>query len=156
MGHVTGMQYLIPTKHQKEFTVSVIMGATINFIMNIILINLYGAIGAAIGTVIAEFIVSFSQLIFLRKKLNIVKMLIACKDYLIASLIMFLCCIPISYFINSNFICIIVNVGVGAFIYLLSLVLLKNKFTIEIFKMIMKKANIFKYVQKNKKKVSNV
>lgn len=139
MGHVTGFQYLVSTKRQKEFSISVILGASINFIMNIILIKLYGAIGAAIGTVIAEFTVSLSQLLFVRKELNIKKIIILSKDYIIASLIMCCCCLPILYFIKSNIMHIILCVAVGGLTYLITLILLKNEFIIEILKNIKNK-----------------
>ena len=41
---------------QKEFTKSVIGGAAVNFVLNFILIPVYGAMGATIATVIAEFV----------------------------------------------------------------------------------------------------
>ena len=54
MSNVIGMQYLLPTKRQKEFTISVICGAVTNFFINLILISKYGAVGAAISTLIAK------------------------------------------------------------------------------------------------------
>lgn len=44
MSNVTGTQYLLPTKRQREFSISVICGAVINFILNISLIGKFGAI----------------------------------------------------------------------------------------------------------------
>ena len=38
LSNVIGTQYLLPTKRQKEFTISVVCGAIINFIINISLI----------------------------------------------------------------------------------------------------------------------
>ena len=43
---VNGTQYLLPTKRQKEYTISVVIGAMTNFIVNFMLIEKYGAIGA--------------------------------------------------------------------------------------------------------------
>ena len=43
---VNGTQYLLPTKRQKEYTISVVIGAVTNFIVNFMLIGKYGAIGA--------------------------------------------------------------------------------------------------------------
>lgn len=48
LSNVSGTQYLLPTKRQREFSISVICGAVINFIMNISLIWNYGALGASI------------------------------------------------------------------------------------------------------------
>ena len=59
-------QYLIPMKMEKEFTKSVIGGAFVNLIMNCILIPYYGALGAAIATVLAEVAACMLQFISLR------------------------------------------------------------------------------------------
>ena len=47
-------QYLIPMKMEKEFTKSVFGGAVVNLILNLLLIPPYGAMGAAVATVVAE------------------------------------------------------------------------------------------------------
>ena len=54
ISNVIGTQYLLPTKRQKEYTISVIVGALVNFILNLILIRKDGAVGASIATVLAE------------------------------------------------------------------------------------------------------
>ena len=46
INNVTGVQYLIPTKRQNLFTLTVIIGACTNFILNIILIPLIQSVGA--------------------------------------------------------------------------------------------------------------
>ena len=38
INNVTGMQYLIPTKRQNIFTLTVLIGAGVNFILNLVLI----------------------------------------------------------------------------------------------------------------------
>src|SRR5690606_30136713 len=42
--NVIGIQYLIPTNQNKKFTYSVLVGAVINLILNIIFIKNYGAV----------------------------------------------------------------------------------------------------------------
>lgn len=64
--NVSGIQCLVPMKKQKEFNTSVILGAVCNLVINAALIPKYGAIGAGIGTIAAEFTVTASQLFFLR------------------------------------------------------------------------------------------
>lgn len=76
-------QYLIPMKMEKEFTKSVIGGAVVNLIMNLILIPQYGALGAAIATVIAELVACVMQFFSLRgRHLGIGRLL--CKTVLYA------------------------------------------------------------------------
>lgn len=44
ISNVTGTQFLLPTKRQREFSISVICGAVVNFILNMSLIWKFGAI----------------------------------------------------------------------------------------------------------------
>lgn len=59
-------QYLIPMKMEREFTKSVIGGAIVNLIMNLILIPPFAALGAAIATVVAELVACVMQFLSLR------------------------------------------------------------------------------------------
>ena len=131
LSNVTGTQYLLPTKHQKEFTISVVCGAIVNFVMNMCLIWKYGAIGAAIGTILAEFIVTTIQFYFVRREIKISKVLLISKKYLISGLLMFAVCYTMGRFINTGKILIVVQVLVGAFIYLGSLIVLKERFVFD-------------------------
>ena len=53
--NVIRTQYLIPKKMDKVYIVSTALGAVVNFGINIFLIGIYGAKGASIGTIFAEF-----------------------------------------------------------------------------------------------------
>lgn len=66
-----GMQIMVPMKKEKYLTISVLSGAILNFTLNILLIPKYKALGAVIGTVIAEFVVTFVQIIIIRKLLDL-------------------------------------------------------------------------------------
>lgn len=68
LSNVIGIQYLLPTDKTKEYTTSVIVGAIVNLIFNLILIPRYKAVGAAIATVIAEASVFIYQYIAIRKE----------------------------------------------------------------------------------------
>lgn len=132
LSNVTGTQYLLPTKRQKEYTISVICGAIINFVMNIILIWKYGAVGASIGTVIAELTVTLIQMYFVRKDFKLKQIIKASKNYFISSIIMFTICLAVRRFINDNFISVIIQVITGGSVYIICLLMLKDKFVYEI------------------------
>ena len=68
--NVLGVQVMIPIKKEREFTISITIGAIINFILNIILIGRLGAMGSTIATVLAEVTVTIIQLCFLRELIN--------------------------------------------------------------------------------------
>lgn len=74
-GNVIRTQYLIPRALDKEYTISLIVGAVVNLIVNYTLIPILGAEGAVIGTVISEFVMTFLQTWFVRKNLLILEYL---------------------------------------------------------------------------------
>lgn len=65
--NILGGQILVGMEKEKEFLICILLGAASNFIMNCILIPSYGATGAAVSTVIAEFLVTSSMLYFVYK-----------------------------------------------------------------------------------------
>ena len=128
MSNVIGVQYLLPTKRQKEYTISVILGAIVNFITNLFLIKWHGAIGAAIGTIIAELTVTLTQLIYVRKKLSIKTIITNSYQFLLSSIIMFIFIFLISIVIKNNLLSLGIQVLVGIIVYFSMLLILKNSF----------------------------
>lgn len=61
LASIVRTQFLVPQSKDKIYIISVICGALINVVLNIIFIPIYGANGAAIGTVGANFIVALYQ-----------------------------------------------------------------------------------------------
>lgn len=138
LSNVTGMQYLLPTRKQKEYTISVICGAIINIILNLFFIKIWGANGASFTTVIAEFTVLAIQLYYMRDFISIKELLNKSKKYFIISLIMGCISYIIGLGIKSNIISIFIQTSVGIFIYVTSLILLKDEFM----QMILKKVHL--------------
>ena len=132
MSNVIGTQYLLPTKRQKEYTISVVCGAIVNFILNFILISKYGAIGAAIGTVVAEFTVTSVQIFFVRKDFKLSNLVRLAKNYIIASLIMFVVCLIIQNIVRKPYLSMALQFGIGGIVYITSLIVLEDKFVYEI------------------------
>lgn len=62
MTNIMGIQMLIPLGREKMVLVSEVGGAVTDLVINIVLIPQYGAIGAAIGTLIAEIVVLLIQI----------------------------------------------------------------------------------------------
>ena len=63
---VLGMQVLIPLEKENFVLYSVIVGAILDFVLNIIFIPLYGVSGASFSTMVAEFIVLSVQIYYTR------------------------------------------------------------------------------------------
>lgn len=132
LSNVTGTQYLLPTKKQKEFTISVVFGAIVNFILNICLIWDFGAIGASIGTVVAELAVTVVQIYFVRKDFNLKKVFKLAKNYFISSIIMCIICLTIGRFIKNDLLSTILQIIFGGLTYIICLLVIRDTFVFDI------------------------
>ncbi len=92
IANVLGTQYLIPTKRQKEYTISIIIGLIVNLILNYILIIKFAAIGASISTVFSQLVIDLIQAYYIRNELNFKELLKTGYRYLFVSIIMFMFC----------------------------------------------------------------
>lgn len=82
-------QYLVPKKKEKYLTWGVFAGAIANLIANLLLIPPYGAMGATLGTLIAEGVACVTQIIFIRRDISILPALGKCIPYLLIAGVMF-------------------------------------------------------------------
>ena len=71
---VTGTQYLVILKKHKIYTLSIVAGAVLNFIMNYYLIPKYYSIGAAISSVAAEIIIVIIQIVYIVYNIREIKL----------------------------------------------------------------------------------
>ncbi|MDQ0196273.1 oligosaccharide flippase family protein [Paenibacillus wynnii] len=117
--NVIRTQYLIPNYKDKVYVVSVIIGAIINIIINALLIPDYGARGAAIGTVIAEFSVALYQTWAVRNQLDIADYIKNSVPYLIISVFMFITVRFIGKLMEPTIYTLILQLLIGIAIYLL-------------------------------------
>ncbi len=122
---ITGIVYMIHTGQQNNFTRSVIFGAIVNVIFNIILINIFGTIGAAISSVIAEISILIFQLRYIKEVYKIIDIFKVSIKPLVAGLLMVMILLPISFILKSSIINTSVLVISGMLIYSLVLYILK-------------------------------
>ena len=87
--NVIRTQYLIPGSRDQVYLVSVWVGAIVNFLINFCLIPQYGALGAVIGTVAAEFCVMVYQMLCVRSELDIAGYLKSGMYYIFCGLVMY-------------------------------------------------------------------
>lgn len=128
LNNITGMQYLIPAKKQKIYTKSVIFGAITNFVLNLILINVLKAEGAIIASVIAEFTVLLIQIYYIRNDFDIRIVYKGCTKYIISGIIMFFVCYLIGMIMQPTLITTMLQIMIGAIIYGIILIMLKEEF----------------------------
>lgn len=127
IANIMGTQYLLPTKRQKEFTISVCIGIVVNFILNFIMIKLWNSIGACIATVVSQLVVDIIQIYFVKNEIDLKGMFKLSYKYLFSGIIMFVCCITVQAFL-SGFICMLVQIIIGIIIYFVILIILKDEF----------------------------
>ncbi len=152
ISNLTGIQILIPLGKGKIVLISEIVGAVIDFVLNLFLIKRYGAIGAAFTTLLAELFVLIVQLIALRKELKKIFFSIKIIKYLIAIGMAFLGSYWIQFFITNNFVLLVLTALSFFIVYYVVLLVVKESMAVQIFKffiVVIKK--IFKRGRENAK-----
>ena len=66
LSNLLGIQVLTPLNKEKQLVYSVVAGALVDLILNIIFIPKMGAAGASLGTLVAEFVVLTVQILYLK------------------------------------------------------------------------------------------
>ena len=128
LSNITGTQYLIITKRENLLTLSVGIGAAVNFLCNMILIPRYSAIGAAIASVIAELLITSIQFVFIRKEISVGKILACAWKYLIAGGVMLAVLILENAKLAPSILNTCIMVISGGIVYFVVLLVLRDEF----------------------------
>ncbi len=145
-----GTQYFIAIGKESRMTISTTIAATINIVLNLFFIRFWGAIGAAISTAITEFVNTIILVFFIKKEkiISLSKILRISWKYLIAGSIMMFCIFIIQKGWNNysmfSFICL---VALGSLVYILILLMLRDKFIFDLIK------KVLNFVKERRKKV---
>lgn len=126
MTTVTGTQYLLPLRRQKEYTLSVIIGCAINVVLNGVLIVVLKSIGAAIATFVAELIILIVQLYYLRNDFDLKYIMSQFIKYSLFGLAMFCIVKYVSSFFDISIISTFIEITVGGVVYILLLIISKD------------------------------
>ncbi|KAF0334020.1 oligosaccharide flippase family protein [Pediococcus acidilactici] len=124
-GSALGVQYLLPTNQNKSYTLSVVLGAIVNIVMNVPLILFLGAFGSTIATVCSEMAVSGYQLFAIRQQISYKKLFHDFGKYMLAGFLMFVCVVFLDNKLSCSWISLGIEVVMGALIYLGMLLILK-------------------------------
>ena len=137
--NVMGIQVLYPMDKVWLVIMSVMGGAIVNVALNLILITHYGAVGAAVATLMAESMVLFLQLILGRKyyPFNIGR--IVNWRYIWGSGIMAIVVYLLASEVSSDAVKLIVGTTIGIVVYFISLIIMKDQLSLEIVSMVFKK-----------------
>lgn len=120
--NVIRTQFLLPQEKDLAYMVSVIAGALVNLIVNAVLIPEYGAIGAAIATVLAEGTVCIIQAIAVRKNLPICAYIKDATPFGVLGVLMFIIVYRIGNIISNRIMCLFIQLLSGVVIYTIPMV----------------------------------
>lgn len=124
--NIMGIQILIPHNKHREFMLSTTIPAFVSVGLNLLLIPLFGFIGASIVSVLTEALVWVIQLNFARKFMKDVSILPAMSKIIIASVVMYLGLFVFRTFVQFKpMLNVAVDGFVGAIIYLILIVVLR-------------------------------
>ena len=132
LSNVTGMQYFVPTKQQNKLTISVCIGAIINFMLNCLLIPKYKSIGAAVASVVAESAITIVQFILAKNYLSIFIIVKDAIKYLIAGIVMLIILFVFARNYEPSVLNSLIISLIGSISYFSVLLILKDKFLREI------------------------
>lgn len=121
-----GMQFLVPTGHMKEYTISAAVGAAINVVLNVALTKQLGAAGVSIATVVSELFVAVSMWYFSRPYIKLSSAFP--KLYLLGALIMGVVVKLIDSIAPGGVLWTIIEILIGVGIYMLVLYFGKDDF----------------------------
>lgn len=115
--------FLLPQYRDKEYVIALIVGAVVNFFINVTLIPHLYSVGAVIGTIAAEAMVFVIQFWFIRNEIHKKYFFKNIGVYGILGLLILPVCQAISNLCDSAFISIVGEIIVGGGLYTISVCL---------------------------------
>lgn len=112
------IQYLIPSNQQNKYTITIVISAVINIILNLLLLPKIGFYGAAISTTVAEFVGVSIQIYFVKQQLNVKKILRPLPKAVFAGIIMCLTVYIIGELLEPVILTTLIQVVIGGIVYL--------------------------------------
>lgn len=134
LSNANGYQYFVPTGQENILTLTVVIGAISNFIMNLILIPRYYSVGASISSVVAESLVTLVGFIYIRKEkiFSLRKIVKESLKYFISGITMFVILLFIKQYLSVSVISLGILIVAGGIIYFAMLLILKDEFVLKL------------------------
>ena len=133
ISNITGIQVLTPLGEEKKVVISVLAGAILDFILNLILIPKMGSAGAATSTLMAEILVVIVQAAYLRDELKYMLQGINFGKILLPLIAATAVGIGMRMIIHlSPFLALVVTAAVFFGVYGILLLLVKEEFIMEL------------------------
>ena len=119
VANVIRTQFLIPYSRDKEYVLSTVIGAVLNFILNLIFIPQFGAVGACVGTIAAECSVMLYQIIVTRRDLDYAYLMKQIIFFFLLSIVSVLVAMALPLSIDNNVLALFVHCFVCIIVYLM-------------------------------------
>ena len=111
------MQFLIPSKREKVFVHSVFLGAAVNLVANIAFIPSYGALGAVLGTLLAELVSCVWQFAKMNSQINVFQTLIKSISYLVIGFVMYIVVRRSALLVPKGITGLAIEIIIGSLVY---------------------------------------
>ena len=128
ISNVLGLQYLIVCKRDFQYIISIVIGAVSNLGLNLILIPKYGAMGATIGTIAAEFIIMLMMIIFTAKDIKYLRIIGSSYKYFISGAILVGAGIGMYFLFPHRTLFMFIEILICIVLYFVVLILLRDSF----------------------------
>lgn len=139
VSNLIGIQILYPQGLVKPVILSTCVGASLNCILNFLLIPSFSQNGAAIATIVAEVSVPITQFIIAKSFIPFHLINLHFVKYLVASLIMMAGCFSITVFNFSSIINIILIPFIGTILYFSFMAIFKDDIFMNIYRTLIRK-----------------
>lgn len=140
--NVFGMQYLMATNHDKQYTRAVLAGTIANIILNIIFIPGLWGYGAIIASLLAEVIIVVIMYMYIRKDISLWKIICEGRNYIFSGLVMLVAILLTQNYMDATWYNTVILIIEAVIVYGVMLLVLRDKFVVE---------NITKILSKFKK-----
>lgn len=121
ISNFAGNQYLVAANREVKLTISIGVSVIVNFVLNLFLIPIYGALGAAIATLASEFVKLIILAYMTRKVVQWIDVIMYSIKICVLSTIMgaFIYIIDKGFMLPNTFLCSVVLVFLGIGMYAL-------------------------------------
>ena len=127
LSSVSSNQYFIATDKTKQLTITYSISAILNIVIDIVTIPYLQCYGAVIGTVVAEFFVTFSQYYYMNKEIKLDWLLKIVIKYVIYSLLSMIPAILIGMVMEISILKTILQILSAAISYFVILFIAKDE-----------------------------
>ncbi len=131
LSNVSGAQYLTATNQTRKLTISYCVSAVVNLLLNFIFIKKFGALGATIGTIVAEALVAIIQISSMKSVIHFIDILKFSVKYIISGIIMIICCSLLYLVLSPSILLTLLQIIIGFIVYFALLYLLKDEMFIK-------------------------